>query len=105
MLPIERRWQVPHDHPAFAGHFPGHPVLPGVVLLDLALQAARECMPGVDAWSIPQAKFLQPVGPGDALRLQIAATPNGGLAFSFSRDGQAVASGQLRPGSSAGAGA
>lgn len=98
MQAIERHWQVPPDHPAFAGHFPGHPVLPGVVLLDLALQAARACMPDAGAWAIPQAKFLQPVGPGQTLRLRLDPTPQGALAFSFSRDGEVVASGLLRPG-------
>lgn len=102
MQPIERHWQVPHDHPAFAGHFPGHAVLPGVVLLDVALQAARACMPEVGAWSIPQAKFLQPVGPGQRLLLRLDPTPQGALAFHFSREGQVVASGLLRPGGDAG---
>ena len=44
---------VPLDHPAFAGHFPGKPILPGVVLLDVALQTIAgasgitvpECVP------------------------------------------------------------
>ena len=34
------RFEVPADHPAFPGHFPGRPILPGVVLLDAVLQAA-----------------------------------------------------------------
>ena len=38
-------WTVPLDHPAFAGHFPGTPILPGVVLLDTALQAIASANP------------------------------------------------------------
>jgi 3-hydroxyacyl-[acyl-carrier-protein] dehydratase len=68
-----------------------------VVLLDEALRAARELAPGARGWTIPQAKFLQPVLPGDALRLSLSALPSTGYAFSFTRAGEAVASGQLRP--------
>ena len=61
------------DHPAFAGHFPGAPIVPGVVLLDAAMYAAlqtqRSSTSGdVDNASpvcqISSAKFLSPVGPG-----------------------------------------
>jgi len=98
MAVLERDWRVPTDHPAFAGHFPGRPILPGVVLLDEALRAARELAPDARAWTIPQAKFLQPVLPGDALQLCLRALPSTGVAFSFTRAGEVVASGQLRPG-------
>ena len=64
------------DHPAFAGHFPSHPVVPGVVLLDLSLRAIG----GVRAAAtrapirISSAKFLSMVGPGDPLRLECEAS-------------------------------
>ncbi len=65
---FERGVAVPADHPALPGHFPGHPIVPGVVLLELveALLAdhgyrVREC---------PQVKFLIPVGPEVPLTLR-----------------------------------
>lgn len=57
------------DHPAFAGHFPGRPVVPGVVLLDLCLRSIASRHGAGTAWSIENAKFLSPVAPGDALVL------------------------------------
>lgn len=97
MSRFECDWPVPADHPAFAGHFPGQPILPGVVLIDGALRAARERQPEVRAWTIAQAKFLRPVRPGDLLRLGLSELAGGGVAFAFEREGQTVASGQLRP--------
>jgi 3-hydroxymyristoyl/3-hydroxydecanoyl-(acyl carrier protein) dehydratase len=71
--------EIPRDHPAFAGHFPRFPILPGAVLLDEALQVI-ERQRGIDLtqWHIASAKFLHAVRPGDALRLEHAA-PDGAL--------------------------
>jgi 3-hydroxyacyl-[acyl-carrier-protein] dehydratase len=56
------------DHPALAGHFPGMPVVPGVVLLDEALHAIGAAL-GVDlsACRIASVKFLSPVLPGQTV--------------------------------------
>ena len=99
MTATERHWQVPEDHPAFAGHFPGRALVPGVVLLDRALLLAQERVGAGDhAWSVSQAKFLRPCGPGDALVFVFSEGSGGALTFSVRRAGSEVAAGVLRVG-------
>lgn len=57
------------DHPAFAGHFPSMPIIPGVQLLDRALLLI-ESNSGIRLQGVQAAKFLSPAGPGDALELE-----------------------------------
>jgi 3-hydroxyacyl-[acyl-carrier-protein] dehydratase len=89
---------VDRDHPAFAGHFPGAPVLPGVVILGWVLQAA-DAQPGAPddgRWCVEQVKFLGPVGPGS--RLRITLTPlSGGTGFEVLHGDRPVARGRLSP--------
>ncbi|RQO68822.1 beta-hydroxyacyl-ACP dehydratase [Aquitalea sp. FJL05] len=59
---------IPTDHPAYAGHFPGRPILPGVVLLDQA-QLVIEKACGVLLGGLSLAKFHSPVTPGEGLRI------------------------------------
>jgi 3-hydroxymyristoyl/3-hydroxydecanoyl-(acyl carrier protein) dehydratase len=62
---------IPADHPAYAGHFPGRPILPGVVILDASLCAIAEHAGRTPArWRIEHAKFKSPVAPGEALTLE-----------------------------------
>ena len=82
------------DHPAYAGHFPGQPILPGVVLLDevlLALAAlqGRAAAPA----QIKSAKFLSPVQPGESLHLDYASTAAGVFRFELKAAERVVASG------------
>jgi 3-hydroxymyristoyl/3-hydroxydecanoyl-(acyl carrier protein) dehydratase len=73
-MKFARTFTVPIDHPAFAGHFPGMPVLPGAALLDEALHVLEEEL-GFDPvdWQLTTAKFLQPVRPGDVLVVEHSA--------------------------------
>ncbi|MDO5358511.1 MAG: 3-hydroxyacyl-ACP dehydratase FabZ [Slackia faecicanis] len=75
---IEAELDVDPDLPLFAGHFPEHPVLPGVIVMEALAQAASCCvlLAGDDCGKvgfltgIDKAKFRRQVRPGDTLRLQ-----------------------------------
>ena len=96
MKPVEVR--VPADHPAFAGHFPGQPLLPGVSLLalvveallaDPALAAAVGSAPRLGA-----VKFLAPVRPGASLALRVDPSATA-LRFEVREGARVAASGHF----------
>ncbi len=85
------------DHPAFAGHFPGHPIVPGVVLLDCAIRAIENAeqmrlLPG----QIGTVKFLQPVGPGAELQVIYRAGNTGVLQIEIMANDVKVATFSLK---------
>jgi 3-hydroxymyristoyl/3-hydroxydecanoyl-(acyl carrier protein) dehydratase len=81
-MPRVDNFAIPVDHPAFAGHFPGNPILPGVVLLDAALHGLETaCSLDLTACRLASAKFLRVVRPGDALQLDFDAPANGAVRF------------------------
>jgi len=88
--------EVAADHPAFEGHFPGHPVLPGVVLLAEVVAGAERCLGlSMDRIVIKVAKFHAPVAPGSSLAVELV--PGSDIAFSISCGATRVASGSLAP--------
>ena len=89
-------WTVPVDHPAFAGHFLGAPILPGVVLLDVALQTiAKVNNITLEACEISSVKFLSPVKPGDVLTIEHKTSANGTLHFDITANTRKVVTGSV----------
>ena len=88
--------EIAADHPAFAGHFPGFPVLPGALLLDEMLRAIEEAR-GIDLrnWQVSSAKFFGAVRPRDALVLEHEATAAGSIKFTIRVGDRTVAGGTL----------
>ena len=98
MARVEARLAIAHDHPAYAGHFPGRPVLPGVVLLAEALAAieAATARP-VHEWQVVSAKFVGVVTPASPLTLVHEAQPSGEVRFEIRSIHHVVARGVLAP--------
>ena len=98
-MPLLTTLRIDSTHPALAGHFPGAPVLPGVVLLDETLRAVEQVQggPAAQQWTVGTAKFLKPVQPGETLTIEYQPLPNGSMRFTVSSGGRTVASGVLRP--------
>jgi len=92
-------WTVPLDHPAFAGHFPGTPIVPGVMLLDTVLQAlAAATGIALDICDIGSVKFLSPAKPGDELVIQHILSASGTIRFEVVAGMRKIASGSIVPG-------
>jgi 3-hydroxymyristoyl/3-hydroxydecanoyl-(acyl carrier protein) dehydratase len=82
------RLRFPADHPAFAGHFPGAPMVPGALLLAAALEALGLARPGLE---IAAAKFLHPVPPETEVEVRLA-----GGRMELRAAGRVVATAQLK---------
>ncbi|MDI6889455.1 MAG: 3-hydroxyacyl-ACP dehydratase FabZ [Thermodesulfovibrionales bacterium] len=76
----------------FQGHFPGHPIMPGVLIIEALAQVAGilAFRPGANVgksvyfMSIEKAKFRKPVVPGDQLRLEVNILQHRGNVWKFS---------------------
>lgn len=104
---VDADFVIDAAHPSLPGHFPGRPVVPGVVVLDRVL-AAAEALLGTspDALRLPQVKFVRPLLPGEParLRLEPARGGDGGLRVKFrvalrtqddGQEGETIATGEL----------
>ncbi len=96
--PVATALAVARDHPAYEGHFPGNPILPGVVILAEALASiAQSTGVPVEQWEVASTKFLEPVTPGTPLTLTHERMDHGGIRFEVRSDAGVVASGALSP--------
>lgn len=69
--PVRHSLCIRADHPALAGHFPGQPIVPGVVLLDHVISALAQ-LEGRNLTSIQAVKFLAPLLPDEQAWLEVS---------------------------------
>ena len=98
------------NEPFFQGHFPGHPIMPGVLLLEAMAQTggvmALMSLPAEEVkkkvlyfMSLDKAKFRKPVTPGDQVRFELTLLRKRGTIMSFKAvatvDGAVVAEAEM----------
>jgi 3-hydroxyacyl-[acyl-carrier-protein] dehydratase len=88
---------IPAGHPAFAGHFPGMPIVPGVVLLDEAIQAVAADTGHRGGWNIASVKFLHPLGPDARVVIRYESQDSGAIRFDIVQGEQTIVTGSLTP--------
>jgi len=83
---------VTYNEPQFAGHFPGKPIMPGVLILEGMAQTAGAVSirsfkvanaPLVYLMTIEEARFRRPVVPGDVLEYHIKKLRSRGVVWKF----------------------
>ncbi|WP_428391591.1 3-hydroxyacyl-ACP dehydratase FabZ family protein [Lichenicoccus sp.] len=77
----EAAFTIAADHPSLPGHFPGRPIVPGVVLLDHALAVIAAAHPGQAICAVRGVRFRRPVRPGTTLIVQCRPATRGGIEF------------------------
>jgi len=88
------QFSIPHDHPSLPGHFPGRPIVPGVVLLERVLEAIELTHAPLGALRLPQVKFMQPLLPGELAQVVLEGeAPR--WRFRVLRDAALLASGEV----------
>jgi 3-hydroxyacyl-[acyl-carrier-protein] dehydratase len=115
MLLVDRAWdyvegssiraakQVSFNEPFFQGHFPGRPLMPGVLQIEAMAQASAILMSktlqvdlakaGIMFMSVDNAKFRRPVQPGDVLEMFVEVTKSRRTIFMFK--GHGMVNGEL----------
>jgi 3-hydroxyacyl-[acyl-carrier-protein] dehydratase len=106
---IVARKLVTRNEPHFNGHFPGHPVMPGVLIIEAMAQAGALLAASLVSFDpakqviyflgIDKARFRKPVTPGDLLSLEVVPLRKGGAIWKLRGeakvDGAVVAEAEL----------
>ncbi len=90
---ICEQFHMAASHPALPGHFPGDPIVPGVVLLERVVAAVERAF-AANVAGLPQVKFLRPLRAEETAELRIERTATSAK-FSIHRGQDLITSGTL----------
>ena len=83
------------DHPCLPGHFPGRPLVPGVVLLDRVIDAVEALHGPLIGLRLPQVKFLRPLLPEQSAQIELDTLGAARWRFRVLHAGELLASGEI----------
>lgn len=89
------RFTIDPNHPSLPGHFPGRPIVPGVLVLERVLKAIEQAHGPLAALRLPQVKFVQPLLPGQPAEIMLEAVGSGRWRFRVQREDTLLASGDV----------
>jgi len=94
---FQRCVTIGEDHPALPGHFPGQPVVPGVVILDEVVVTLKEGRMDEGLAGFQGVKCLCPLLPGEPMVIELIPGTSGQITFTCtSEGGDTIAQGRLR---------
>jgi 3-hydroxyacyl-[acyl-carrier-protein] dehydratase len=92
----ECAFAVAADHPSLPGHFPGDPIVPGVLVLDQVIHAAESWLArAIQVRSLTQVKFVQPLRPEESARINLMLE-GATLKFTVQKDSTMIAQGVMQ---------
>lgn len=89
-------FSIDEQHPCLAGHFPGNPVVPGVVIIDHIINGMRKTQPALQVVCVSAMKFTRPLKPGVTVSVNVEEKTNGLLKVECKTGDGIIVSGQLR---------
>ena len=94
---MQRVWddRIAGDHPALAGHFPGNPVVPGVLILSRVMDGILHQVGAGRALSWPIVKFNAPLIPGETFAIVLEQRASDGFKFAVRQGTAVIASGTV----------
>lgn len=95
-MPIDATFTIAAEHSSLAGHFPGNPIVPGVLVLEHVQRALEARVGPVRLTGLPQAKFLSPLRPGEMCSVAFTQLADGRAQFDCRSGARTIARGTLR---------
>jgi 3-hydroxyacyl-[acyl-carrier-protein] dehydratase len=95
---FEVRRTIGADHPSLPGHFPGAPIVPGVVILDEVLAALTKWHENSHVTGVSAVKFLAPLKPEQPFTVCLVANDHAEdqVAFRCQVENQVIVEGRLQ---------